>query len=392
MQNIFNKLANVFESGEKLITAENQQAYQNAFSSIVIDYVTGRRHQNYFEEGQDYSGYRSSDTRATIAVSDGCFSAKEALTAAKLSVEFALIFFQDKDWQNTGTDAASRQTLVDEFVESLHDALRASGKDYRQLCATLAVASFDKATNQYLVMSIGDSYVAAYLGESACKVIFLPFNRDGDSNRTCFGNSEDAAETAQLEIGNALEKRYTGFVVCSDGASALYDTENLSYGKRVLAAISDATRNSDAAVVHAKLMELQSQRTYDDVSIGVMLVNADAKADADKTKIAKEKKSETTKKPTNTPADLADVSEEYDAETDTIPEPLRAKLEQTEVPTMVGILIVKLFIKYQKLTTQELIELGICKPGKVLSTMLPFIQADILIYQDDTFILKQTEA
>lgn len=384
MQNIFNKLANVFESGDKPVIEENQQAYQNDFSSVVVDYVPGRRHQNYFEEGQDFSAFRCSALRSTIAVSDGCSSAKEALPAAKYSVEAALAFFQERDWPDTGADPASRQALVDEFVRYLQDALRASGKDYYQLCATLAVASYDRETGQYLVLNIGDGYVAGYLGDSICKVILEPFNRDGDSSRTCFGNSDDVAETTQLEIGNALEKRYSGFVICSDGASALFDEEEPDFSEQSLVQISNAAKTGNAASIHAKLIEIQSEMTFDDVSIGILMADATAQSDADKTRIADFGKPETVDVSDEVPAGSAD-------DTDSIPDVLQAKLAQADVPAMVGKLIVKLFIQKEKLTTQQLIALGICKPGKVLSTMMPFIQADILTYQDDAFILKKAE-
>lgn len=384
MQNIFNKLANVFESGDKPVIEENQQAYQNDFSSVVVDYVPGRRHQNYFEEGQDFSAFRCSALRSTIAVSDGCSSAKEALPAAKYSVEAALAFFQERDWPDTGADPASRQALVDEFVRYLQDALRASGKDYYQLCATLAVASYDRETGQYLVLNIGDGYVAGYLGDSICKVILKPFNRDGDSSRTCFGNSDDVAETTQLEIGNALEKRYSGFVICSDGASALFDEEEPDFSEQSLVQISNAAKAGNAASIHAKLIEIQSEMTFDDVSIGILMADATAQSDADKTRIADFGKPETVDVSDEVPAGSAD-------DTDSIPDVLQAKLAQADVPAMVGKLIVKLFIQKEKLTTQQLIALGICKPGKVLSTMMPFIQADILTYQDDAFILKKAE-
>ncbi len=384
MQNIFNKLANVFESGDKPVIEENQQAYQNDFSSVVVDYVPGRRHQNYFEEGQDFSAFRCSALRSTIAVSDGCSSAKEALPAAKYSVEAALAFFQERDWPDTGADPASRQALVDEFVRYLQDALRASGKDYYQLCATLAVASYDRETGRYLVLNIGDGYVAGYLGDSICKVILEPFNRDGDSSRTCFGNSDDVAETTQLEIGNALEKRYSGFVICSDGASALFDEEEPDFSEQSLAQISNAAKTGNAASIHAKLIEIQSEMTFDDVSIGILMADATAQSDADKTRIADFGKPETVDVSDEVPAGSAD-------DTDSIPDVLQAKLAQADVPAMVGKLIVKLFIQKEKLTTQQLIALGICKPGKVLSTMMPFIQADILTYQDDAFILKKAE-
>ena len=384
MQNIFNKLANVFESGDKPVIEENQQAYQNDFSSVVVDYVPGRRHQNYFEEGQDFSAFRCSALRSTIAVSDGCSSAKEALPAAKYSVEAALAFFQERDWPDTGADPASRQALVDEFVRYLQDALRASGKDYYQLCATLAVASYDRETGQYLVLNIGDGYVAGYLGDSICKVILKPFNRDGDSSRTCFGNSDDVAETTQLEIGNALEKRYSGFVICSDGASVLFDEEEPDFSEQSLVQISNAAKAGNAASIHAKLIEIQSEMTFDDVSIGILMADATAQSDADKTRIADFGKPETVDVSDEVPAGSAD-------DTDSIPDVLQAKLAQADVPAMVGKLIVKLFIQKEKLTTQQLIALGICKPGKVLSTMMPFIQADILTYQDDAFILKKAE-
>ena len=140
----FSKLANVFDSGEKPAISENQQAGKNDFSNIVVDHVTGRRHQNYFEECEDYSGYCISDTRATIAVSDGCSSAKEARSAARISVEYAIEFFQDKDWNIIESDEEPQEKLVAEFISSLQAVFRTSGKDFKQLCATLSVASFDR--------------------------------------------------------------------------------------------------------------------------------------------------------------------------------------------------------------------------------------------------------
>ena len=146
----FDKVSDIFGAEDREEKTISYLKIENSgFADIAVDHMPGRRHVAYFEPCQDYSGYRMFSGKATIAVSDGCSSAQEAETAAKLSVEFSIMYLQEVNW-----GSMTKNDIIDDFIDSLQQHLSNSGKEYEELSATVVTVSFNKETNDYIIIEM----------------------------------------------------------------------------------------------------------------------------------------------------------------------------------------------------------------------------------------------
>lgn len=355
------KISDLFgiEEQEKKESSRMQVKNFNGID-IAVGHKTGRRHAAFFEDCEDNSGYRMFGSKATIAVSDGCSSAKEAELAAKVSVDFALQYMQEKDWSNM-----TKESITDDFINGLQKCLSESEKDYEELSATLIAASFDKNTNAYLLLSIGDGLVFAYDKNFNSELIVSPFNRAGDVCRTCFGNDFDVREHIQIFKGNLLNENeeYLGFAICSDGAEVLNRDRN--YGNEVLRSAALAVKNEHKAFLENMISEIQTEKTQDDVAIGILLTTP------------------------NREANLANIEKTLESELNV--EKLVCKMAEAQIPIQYGGLILTKLHQEEGMSFDELVEQGICPKGAVLRIMIPLIKCNLVEYKEQKFKYRNEE-
>lgn len=363
----FDKVSDIFGAEDREEKNISYLKIENSdFADIAVNHMPGRRHVAYFEPCQDYSGYRMFGGKATIAVSDGCSSAQEAEAAAKLSVEFSLKYLQDVNW-----GCMTENEIINDFIDSLQQHLSNSGKEYEELSATLVTVSFNKDTNDYVIISIGDGLVFSYDQSYSSNLIVSPFNRDGDSSRTCFGNDFDVKQNAQVIKGNILTDGYFGFVVCSDGAEAL--ERERDYGNDILKSAAYAVKNKHKSFIDNMVSEIQSQKTHDDVAIGIMLTTPNRDA------IPSESEED-------------DDDSEYNEDDSFNIDDLIIEMASVRIPTQYGALIITNLNETGGLSFEELIEQGICIKGTVLRTMIPLMKCGLVDYIDGKFIyVNRTE-
>lgn len=367
----FDKVSDIFGAEDREEKTISYLKIENSdFADIAVDHMPGRRHVAYFEPCQDYSGYRMFGGKATIAVSDGCSSAQEAETAAKLSVEFSIKYLQEANW-----GIMTENEIIDDFIDSLQRHLGNSGKEYEELSATLVTVSFNKETNEYVIISVGDGLVFSYDQSYSSNLIVSPFNRDGDSSRTCFGNDFDVKQNIQIIKGNILTEGYFGFVICSDGAEAL-ETER-DYGNDVLKSAAYAVKNKHKSFIDNMVSEIQSQKTHDDVAIGIMLTTPNR--DAVIPDIEEDD-------------DDSELGSEYNEDDSINIDELVLEMANARIPAQYGALIITNLNETGGLSFDELIEQGICIKGTVLRTMIPLMKCGLVDYRDGKFIyVNRTE-
>lgn len=366
----FDKVSDIFGAEDHEGKSRSYLKIENSdFADIAVDHMSGRRHIAYFEPCQDYSGYRMFGGKATIAVSDGCSSAREAETAAKLSVEFSIKYLQEVNWSSM-----SENDIIDAFIDSLQQNLSNSGKDYEELSATLVTVSFNRETNDYIIVSIGDGLVFSYDQSYSSNLIVSPFNRYGDSSRTCFGNDLDVKQNVQVIKGNILTDGCWGFVVCSDGAEVL--ERERDYGNDVLKSAAYAVKNKQKSFIDNMVSEIQSQKTHDDVAIGIMLTTPNRNAVS--TGIEEDGGSE--------------LDSEYSEDNSFNIDDLVIEMSGVRIPAQYGALIITNLNETGGLSFEELIEQGICIKGTVLRTMIPLMKCGLVDYIDGKFIyVNRTE-
>ncbi|MCD7810292.1 MAG: protein phosphatase 2C domain-containing protein [Ruminococcus sp.] len=360
------RVSDIFGAEERGEKVPSQLRIESSdFADIAIDHMAGRRNVAYYEPCQDYSGYRMFGGKATIAISDGCSSAEEAEAAAKLSVEFSVKYMQDVDWSNL-TDNA----LIDDFIDSLQQHLRNSGKEYEELSATLVTVSFNRNTNDYIIVSIGDGLVFSYDQNYSSNLIVSPFNRCGDTSRTCFGNDIDVKQNIQIVKGNILTDGYFGFAICSDGAMVL--DKNREYGNDALKSAAFAVKNRSRTFIENMVSEIQSQKTHDDVAIGIMLTTPNREVNAT----------------TSIEEDERNSDDEFNEDNSFDIDELVLAMTNVRIPAQYGALIVTNLYESGGLSFEELIKQGLCIKGSILRTMIPLVKCGLVEYKDGKFIYK----
>ena len=346
----FDKVSDIFGAEDHEEKSRSYLKIENSdFADIAVDHMFGGK--------------------ATIAVSDGCSSAREAETAAKLSVEFSIKYLQEVNWSSM-----SENDIIDGFIDSLQQNLSNSGKDYEELSATLVTVSFNRETNDYIIVSIGDGIVFSYDQSYSSNLIVSPFNRYGDSSRTCFGNDLDVKQNVQVIKGNILTDGCWGFVVCSDGAEVL--ERERDYGNDVLKSAAYAVKNKQKSFIDNMVSEIQSQKTHDDVAIGIMLTTPNRNAVS--TGIEEDGGSE--------------LDSEYSEDNSFNIDDLVIEMSGVRIPAQYGALIITNLNETGGLSFEELIEQGICIKGTVLRTMIPLMKCGLVDYIDGKFIyVNRTE-
>lgn len=366
---IFDKISNALGIEEEKNIPSNLKIQKlNETTDIAIDYITGKKHEAYLEECEDYASYKNSADKVTMAVSDGCSAAKGAKTAAELSVQFSLDYFQEKDWEYINVEV-----LVDDFVDGIQSHLLASEEQYHELSSTLVVLSYNKTTHNYISINIGDGFLRKYYEKNySTDMVLTPYNRDNNPARTCFGNSFDVKEHIQIVTGNIISERMFGFVICSDGAEILNTNEE--YGDKTLKSLALALKNQDGSFIQKKIEELQNH-THDDISIGVLLVTPENNSSDIE----------------DTEPEIFELNNEVDDEEKTkfdIDEVTEKILEKkVSIPAQYAALIVaNLNAEDGGLSMANLIDNQICKRNTVLRTMIPLIRCGLVIFEDGKFV------
>lgn len=340
---------------------QSLQFGESDFANVVASYLTGLKHSKKDQQGQDYSDFQISDNRATVAISDGCSGVNNpdnAVLAARLSVEFALDYMQAYQWPDI-----SQEALIDEFVNLLQEKLRNGGDDYEDLMATLTVASFDKLTNKYIVVSIGDGLAFNYDDNYSSQLLVSPSNIEGRANRTYFGNRDDVRKHVQVIIGDAAREGYSGVLICSDGAGSLNNDEDRRKG------IANNTKNKHENPLKKTLQDIRDNKTKDDVSIGVLLFSPEKKL------------SDAYKLGANSDALGGEVNlKDYES-----------VLKANGIPVLYGMMILHYLAQNGKVSLNDLERQGICGKGMVLQTMLPLIKSKLVSYESGfLYISKQS--
>lgn len=372
---IFDKITNALGIENEEINMPSNLRIQklNQTTDIAIDYITGKKHEAYLEECEDYASYKNSADKVTMAVSDGCSAAKEAKTAAEVSVQFALDYLQKQDWESMNIEE-----LVNDFVDGIQTYLLASEKQYPELSSTLVVLSYNKTTHNYISINIGDGFLRKYYEKNySTDVVLTPYNRDNNPARTCFGNSFDVKEHIQAVTGNIVSEQIFGFVIASDGAEILNTNEE--YGDKTLKSLALALRNQNGNYIQQKVKELQNH-THDDISIGVLLVTPENNS-SDVVEDTKEPES-------------FELNNEVDVEVKTkfdIDEVTEKILEKkVSIPAQYAALIMaNLNEEDGGLSMANLINNQICKRNTVLRTMIPLIRCSLVIFKDGKFVYNR---
>lgn len=322
-------------------------------TDLAAGYLIGKKHARRREAGQDYSDYFVSESRTTVAISDGCTGVEvdeNAVAAARLSVEFALTYMQECNWCDWTTEE-----FLENFSDSLQQYLGDSGRDYSDLSATLAVVSFDKKSGNYMVINIGDGMIFSYNQNYLPKIISYPMNRDGDSSRTYFGNDPQLKDFIQVFTGNASEEGYAGFLLCSDGAQSLVSEIS------IVTRLAFALKNRQKDDIKKILFNIR-ESTTDDVSVAMFLLPVCDSHSNRKNEHRLGGKIE---------SDIAKCELE---------------LEQFGFPIRYGRLIMKALQENDGLSYEELVNQGICAKGTVLQSLLPLIKIGLVTYKNKLFI------
>ena len=309
---------------------------------------------------QDYIIFKAADSRSPVnctSIADGCSGAKEPLVAAEINCRGSIDFFADlRNWN------LDEKKLTNRYVEYLIECLENSGKDYDQLAATVAAVAI-RDNGDYIAVSLGDCTIISFDNDFSPNVFCEPFTEiDGATHFT--NQYDEAIRTLLVRRGNINTESITGFALFTDGCICL-TKELLSGGKTLRDMALFTADDNTSSVLSDHIAYITANKTHDDAAIALMLT--DQSRDRAKSLLSSRMERQR----------LIDIG---------------LNAERTErgsfsgQPPMYDYILPAL--NNSPLTAEELVNAGVCQNGKVLSTMKPLVEMELVTYTGGKFVLS----
>lgn len=317
--------------------------------------VAGRRHASMCKENEDGYEIYEDDRLLVLCVADGC-SESTCAKAASEAVLKALIEFAKSDiWE------MKPRQMKNNVLKVIDKYLLAAPYEYRLLACTCALVAYNKVTNSYIALSIGDCQAAVMTEELEPRQLLAPVNIFGHREHTVFANSSMAASAMKLEFGSASD--IAGFLLITDGAERLCEASHAD-DLIQLSSICVLSQTQAQTALEEYVSNQIASATNDDITV-LMAMHSNHEP-------------------------LARIAE---ATCNTIFEPSADGLTHTEDEEKNGIEMQLKRTRPSELlsflatprTAEELVIAGYCIPSEVLTYLYPLIKEGFVVYENYHF-------
>lgn len=325
--------------------------------------IAGRRHSSMGKDNEDGYEFFEDDRLLALCVADGCSESPCAKAASEAVLKALIEFAQGDIWEMR---AKQIKTSVLKVIDK---HLLAAPYEYRLLACTCALMIYNKLSDSYIAISIGDCQALVMTEELEPKQLLAPVNIFRHREHTVFANSSMAANAMKVEIGSA--SNIAGFVLVSDGAEHLCEPANADdlvqlssvcvlSAKHAQTALEDHVSNVIAPATNDDITVLLTMRSNSDriTSIAKATCNTVIETDADEEAVSEYMPDE-------------DVAADIILDTD----------DSASSETSSTILN---FLATPR-TAEELVVAGYCIPSEVLSYIYPLIKEGFVVYDDYHF-------
>ena len=339
--------------------------------SISMGRHVGKVHERRNLECEDMIKSYQDDNISIISVSDGCSTSLHSKEAAQMNNEIVIELFKEEAVWGWGRDK-----IRYELANRIKERFEKMGYEKKELLATLTAVAI-RADGEYIGVSIGDGFILGINQQFESTILRFPYNTGGESKRTLFTfDTEGCYRETAVTLHN-LQKalppqrgRMCGFVIGTDGAGDLL-LEWAKVGTKLIEELAMRTVCEDLNCARV-LAETIAKSNYciDDVSVGcIMLQDEQLAQDA-----------------VNALAKLSKETDEPEPEPEEPPK---------KIPTFEGISQYYYPVLYSLVnggkTLEQLEAEEICPEGKSLEILLPLISKGIIRYENQLFILNETE-
>ena len=313
--------------------------------------IVGRRHSSMGKDNEDGYEVYEDDRLLALCVADGCSESPCAKAASEAVLNALIEFAQGDIWEMR---AKQIKTSVLKVIDK---HLLAAPYEYRLLACTCALVIYNKLSDSYIALSIGDCQALVMTEELEPKQLLAPVNIFRHREHTVFANSSMAANAMKVEIGFA--SNIAGFILVSDGAEQLCEPANAEDLVQLSSACVLSTKHAQATIEN-HVSNVIAPATNDDITVLMTM-----RSNSDRiTNIAKAT--------CNTVIETdADVAGDRILDTDDI--------AASETPSAI------LNYLATPRTAEELVVAGYCIPSEVLSYLYPLIKEDFVVYDDYHF-------
>lgn len=334
-----------------------------AFNTVGFT-IAGRRHISMGKDNEDGYEVFEDDRLLALCVADGCSESPCAKAASEAVLKALIEFAQGDIWE---MKAKQIKTSVLKVIDK---HLLTAPYEYRLLACTCALVIFNKFSDNYIALSIGDCQALVMTEELEPKQLLAPVNIFRHREHTVFANSSMAANAMKVEIGSA--SNIAGFILVSDGAERLCEPANADdliqlssvcvlSKEHAQTALEDHISNVIAPTTNDDITVLFSMRTNND------RINSIAEATCN---VALD---------TSITDDME--ADEYTANEGDTTESIMDGDNTAETAASSALLD---FLATPR-TAEELVVAGYCLPSEVLSYLYPLIKEGFIAYNDYHF-------
>lgn len=326
--------------------------------------IAGRRHISMGKENEDGYEVFENDRLLALCVADGCSESPCAKAASEAVLKALIEFAQGDIWE---MKTKQIKTYVLKVIDKY---LLAAPYEYRLLACTCALIVYNKLSDSYIALSIGDCQALVMTEELEPKQLLAPVNIFRHREHTVFANSSMAANAMNVEIGSA--SNIAGFILVSDGAERLCapaNTEDLVQ----LSSVCVLSKEHAQTALEDHVSNVIAPATNDDITV---LLTMHSNSDQI-TRIAEA----TCNVTFDTPVADDVETEEYTADEDEAADGIMDRDYTAETPASSTLLD---FLATPR-TCEELVVAGYCIPSEVLSYLYPLIKEGFIVYDDYRF-------
>lgn len=335
----------------------------NTFNTVGFT-IAGRRHFSMGKDNEDGYEVYEDDRLIALCVADGCSESPCAKAASEAVLKALIEFAQGDIWE------MKTKQIKTNVLKVIDKHLLAAPYEYRLLACTCALVVYNKLSDFYIALSIGDCQALVMTEELEPKQLLAPVNIFRHREHTVFANSSMATNAMKVEIGSA--SNIAGFILVSDGAERLCEPANAD-DLIQLSSVCVLSKEQGQATLEDHVSKVIAPATNDDITVLLtMRTNSDRI-----TSIAEA----TCNVLLDTPATEETETDEYVTDEGEATGSTVDRNNTTEMHVSSALLN---FLATPR-TAEELVVAGYCIPSEVLSYLYPLIKEGFIVYDDYHF-------
>ena len=326
--------------------------------------IAGRRHYSMGKDNEDGYEVYEDERLLALCVADGCSESPCAKAASDMVLKALIEFAQGDIWEmKTKQIKTSTLKMIDKH-------LLAAPYEYRLLACTCALVVYNKLSDCYIALSIGDCQAVVMTEELEPKQLLAPVNIFRHREHTVFANSSMAANTMKVEIGSA--SNIAGFILVSDGAESLCEPTNAD-DLIQLSSVCVLSKEHAQTALEDHISKVIVPTTNDDITaLLTMCTNS-------------ERITSIAEATCNVILDTSVIDDaEFDECTTDEEDADKSVVDRDNNAETVASSALLNFLATPR-TAEELVVAGYCIPSEVLSYLYPLIKEGFIVYNDYHF-------